>query len=93
MDRELYLPAGCCRRQPLGDRVLLLERAKNECGLNEYEVRRYVGWYRHITMAMLAHAFLAAAPPVTNSHHMTAHQLAALRNRSLTSRISELRLK
>ncbi|MFK0239041.1 hypothetical protein ACIQVS_39490, partial [Streptomyces vinaceus] len=25
----------------------------------EYEVRRYVGWYRHITLAMLAHAFLA----------------------------------
>lgn len=24
------------------------------------EVRRYVGWYRHITLAMLAHAFLAA---------------------------------
>ncbi|KIF02285.1 hypothetical protein PL81_30765, partial [Streptomyces sp. RSD-27] len=23
-------------------------------------VRRYVGWYRHITLAMLAHAFLAA---------------------------------
>lgn len=26
--------------------------AKNECGLDEYEVRRYVGWYRHITLAM-----------------------------------------
>jgi hypothetical protein len=24
------------------------------------EVRRYVGWYRHIILAMLAHAFLAA---------------------------------
>jgi invasion protein IalB len=33
--------------------------AKNECGLDEYEARRYVGWYRHITQAMLAHAFLA----------------------------------
>lgn len=36
------------------------QSAKNECGLDEYEVRRYVGWYRHITLAMLAHAFLAA---------------------------------
>ncbi|MCY0924311.1 IS701 family transposase [Streptomyces sp. H27-G5] len=36
------------------------QAAKNECGLDEYEVRRYVGWYRHITLAMLAHAFLAA---------------------------------
>ncbi|WP_251061762.1 IS701 family transposase [Streptomyces sp. ISL-100] len=35
------------------------QNAKNECGLDEYEVRRYVGWYRHITLAMLAHAFLA----------------------------------
>jgi SRSO17 transposase len=36
------------------------QSAKNECGLDEYEVRRYPAWYRHITLAMLAHAFLAA---------------------------------
>lgn len=36
------------------------QAAKNECGLYEYEVRRYVGWYRHITLAMLAHAVLTA---------------------------------
>ncbi|MFJ5535214.1 IS701 family transposase [Streptomyces sp. NPDC093261] len=36
------------------------QAARNECGLDEYEVRRYPGWYRHITLAMLAHAFLAA---------------------------------
>ncbi|WP_405880259.1 MULTISPECIES: IS701 family transposase [unclassified Streptomyces] len=36
------------------------QAAKNECGLDQYEVRRYVGWMRHITLAMLAHAFLAA---------------------------------
>ncbi|MCX5441064.1 IS701 family transposase [Streptomyces sp. NBC_00063] len=36
------------------------QAAKNECGLDEYEVRRYPGWYRHVTLAMLAHAFLAA---------------------------------
>ncbi|MFF0166367.1 IS701 family transposase [Streptomyces prasinus] len=35
------------------------QAAKNECGLDEYEVRRYPGWYRHITLAMLAHTFLA----------------------------------
>ncbi|GGZ19960.1 transposase [Streptomyces nitrosporeus] len=35
------------------------QSAKNECGLDQYEVRRYVGWHRHITLAMLAHAFLA----------------------------------
>ena len=25
------------------------QAAKNECGLDQYEVRHYVGWYRHIT--------------------------------------------
>ncbi|MBB5937563.1 SRSO17 transposase [Streptomyces zagrosensis] len=35
------------------------QAAKNECGLDQYEVRRYPGWYRHTTLAMLAHAFLA----------------------------------
>ncbi|MFE6456587.1 IS701 family transposase [Streptomyces cinereoruber] len=36
------------------------QAAKNECGLDQYEVRRYMGWYRHITLAMLAHAVLTA---------------------------------
>ncbi|PTM86587.1 hypothetical protein C7821_117107 [Streptomyces sp. VMFN-G11Ma] len=36
------------------------QAVKNACGPDEYEVRRYVGWMRHVTMAMLAHAFLAA---------------------------------
>ena len=36
------------------------EQAKNEAGLDEYEVRSYVGWYRHVTLALLAHAVLGA---------------------------------
>jgi SRSO17 transposase len=28
-------------------------------GLAQYEVRCFIGWYRHITLVMLAHAFLA----------------------------------
>jgi SRSO17 transposase len=46
------------------------EVAKQEVGLADYEVRSWHGWYRHITLAMLALAFLAsmrvtlnAAPP------------------------------
>jgi SRSO17 transposase len=35
------------------------QSAKNEVGLDHYQVRRYEAWYRHITLAMLAHAFLA----------------------------------
>jgi len=34
------------------------EIAKQEVGLDEYEVRSYQGWYRHITLACLTHAFL-----------------------------------
>jgi SRSO17 transposase len=34
------------------------QTAKNEVGLDHYQVRRYGGWYRHTTLAMLAHAFL-----------------------------------
>ena len=30
-------------------------------GLDQYEVRRWTGWYRHVTLALLAHAFLAVA--------------------------------
>ena len=37
--------------------------AKNEAGLDHYQVRRYRAWYRHITLSMLAHAFLAVAAP------------------------------
>jgi SRSO17 transposase len=36
------------------------QAAKSEGGLDQYEVRRYPGWYRHITLALLAHSFLAA---------------------------------
>ena len=41
-----------------------LEQAKGEVGLDQYEVRRWAGWYRHLTLALLAHAFLA----VTRAH-------------------------
>jgi SRSO17 transposase len=32
--------------------------AKGECGLDEYEVRSWTGWHRHITLSLLAHAYL-----------------------------------
>ncbi|MBC8642790.1 IS701 family transposase [Caballeronia sp. EK] len=34
------------------------EAAKGECGLDQYEVRRWQAWYRHVTLALLAHAVL-----------------------------------
>lgn len=36
------------------------EATKAECGLDQYEVRRWQGWYRHITLSLLAHAVLVA---------------------------------
>ena len=35
------------------------EETKGQVGLDQYEVRRWDGWYRHITLAMLAQAYLA----------------------------------
>ena len=32
--------------------------AKSECGLDHYEVRHWQGWYRHITLSMVALAVL-----------------------------------
>jgi SRSO17 transposase len=34
------------------------EQAKGEVGLDQYEVRRYDAWHRHVTLALLAHAYL-----------------------------------
>lgn len=34
------------------------EMAKGDCGLDHYEVRHWQGWYRHITLSMLALAVL-----------------------------------
>src|ERR671910_1704349 len=36
------------------------EEAKGEVGLAHYEVRSWHGWYRHITLALFAHALLAS---------------------------------
>ena len=40
------------------------QTAKNEVGLDHYQVRRYDAWYRHITLAMLAHTYLAVTAAI-----------------------------
>lgn len=35
------------------------EESKGAVGLDQYEVRSWHGWHRHVTLAMWAHAFLA----------------------------------
>lgn len=43
------------------------ESAKGEVGLDEYEVRKWRGWYRHMTLCLVAHAFLATARVMANT--------------------------
>ncbi len=39
-------------------------QAKGESGLDEYEVRKWDGWKRHITLCLLAHAYLTVVRSV-----------------------------
>ena len=45
------------------------QQAKTEVGLDHYEVRRWPGWYRHITLALLAHAFLVVTRTKATGDH------------------------
>jgi SRSO17 transposase len=57
------------RREPVGELVRVAGRrwpveecfaaGKGHVGLDNYQVRLYHAWYRHVTLAMLAHTFLA----------------------------------
>ena len=58
--------------------------AKNECGLDHYQVRRYDAWYRHITLAMLAHAYQS----VTAATAPKALAAASSRSRSARPAVS-----
>jgi SRSO17 transposase len=57
--RELIRIAG--RRWVIED---CFEAAKGEVGLDEYEVRKWDGWLRHITLCLLAHAYLGVVRSV-----------------------------
>lgn len=59
------------------------EEAKGEVGLDEYEVRSWHGWYRHITLALMAHAVLAAM-------RTTGQELETAVKRGTTSRPDSL---
>lgn len=43
------------------------ETAKGDCGLDEYEVRSWTGWHRHVTLAMWAFAVVSAVRSQTIS--------------------------
>jgi SRSO17 transposase len=61
----VFAPAGTTLQQMVqagGARWHIEEDFENgkDLGLDHYEVRSYLGWYRHITLVMLAQAFLTA---------------------------------
>ena len=45
------------------------QAAKNETGLDHYKVRLYHAWYRHSTLSMLEHAFLAVTAATAVHNH------------------------
>jgi SRSO17 transposase len=55
--------------------------AKNEVGLDNYQVRTWNAWHRHITLAMLTHTFLAVTAHhakkrgATTPHHETSRKI------------------
>ncbi|WTL29658.1 IS701 family transposase [Nocardia sp. NBC_01503] len=58
-DEELIRVAGA--RWAVED---CFQTAKTEVGLDQYQVRRYDAWYRHTTLAMLAHTYLAVTAAI-----------------------------
>jgi SRSO17 transposase len=58
------------------------EAAKGEVGLDEYEVRKWEGWHRHITLCLLAHAFLVVVRSAAE------HEEGAAKGGISTQRIS-----
>jgi SRSO17 transposase len=42
--------------------------ATKDLGLDQYEVRSFIGWYRHITLVLLAYAFLVGIGVQDKSH-------------------------
>ena len=44
-------------------------QGKDLLGLDQYQVRKWTPWHRHVTACMLAHAFLAATRANLGKHH------------------------
>ena len=65
--------------QAIGARWRIEEdlEATKDLGLDHYEVRSYVGWYRHITLVLLAYAFLVSITVQESSHQCTQEEPTA----------------
>jgi hypothetical protein len=79
------------------------QTSKGLCGLDQHQVRRWRSWYRWVTLAMVAHAFLVAAALTQHTRHPpppellplscneVSHLSAALLARPLSDRAYRLR--
>jgi SRSO17 transposase len=54
------------------------QSSKGLAGLDEHQVRRWTSWYRWVTLAMLAHAFLAVLAATERTRHPPPDGLIAL---------------
>jgi SRSO17 transposase len=63
------------------------QTAKNEAGLDHYQVRIWRAWYAHITLAMLALAYLAAPLGPENTAMTTRRSTATAGRRARAVRI------
>jgi SRSO17 transposase len=63
------------RRWSIEERI---KTSKGLCGLDQHQVRRWRSWYRWMTLAMLAHAFLVVAALTSNTRHPPPPELIPL---------------
>jgi SRSO17 transposase len=56
----------------------IFQSGKSLAGLDEHQVRRWTSWHRWVTLAMLAHAFLAAATADQRAQRQTLDGLIPL---------------
>lgn len=61
------------------------QTAKNETGLDHYQVRRYEAWYRHITLSMVAAAFLTITRDASKKDDMQRDPLSSAQHVSCAS--------
>jgi hypothetical protein len=54
------------------------EASKGLAGLDEHQFRRWTSWHRSVTLAMLAHAFLAVTAAVERRDHPASEDLIPL---------------
>ena len=54
------------------------QTGKGLCGLDQHQVRRWTSWYRWVTLAMLAHAFLVVAALAEHTHRPPSPELVPL---------------